>query len=219
VKLYPGARYVVLTRNPLAVWSSVVDSFFDGDFEAAHRHNPILERYVPAVARFLRERRVRLHHLRYEDLVRDPAAEGERLCAFLGVAWEPGLVEYGREGPATVGRGLGDPITVAREQRPTTKSIAKWAQALAGQPQRIAQAGTILAGLLDEDLATWGYSRAALASDLAAIDPAAPRAPRAALTRYALERGLLVLLRRNIHHNAFGKLVRRIRRVCDVLLR
>ncbi len=34
-KLYPKARYVVLTRHPLAVWSSYVDSFFDGDFEAA----------------------------------------------------------------------------------------------------------------------------------------------------------------------------------------
>ena len=37
--------------------------------------------------------------------------------------------------------------------------------------------------------------------------------------RYALERRLLVRLRKNIHHNAFGRLVQRIRFVCDVLLR
>ena len=55
-KLYPNARYIVLTRHPMAVWSSFVESFFDGDHESAHRHQPLLERYVPAIARFLRER-------------------------------------------------------------------------------------------------------------------------------------------------------------------
>ena len=39
------------------------------------------------------------------------------------------------------------------------------------------------------------------------------------LNRYALERRLLLRLRRNIRHNAFGKLVKRLRWACDVLLR
>jgi len=220
-KLYPKARYLVLTRHPMAIWSSYVESFFDGDFEAAHRWNPILERYVPAIARFLRERKVPLHPVRYEDLVRDPETQGQRLCGFLGLPWEPRMVEYGREAAATapVSRGLGDPITVGRETRPTTNSLAKWTQDLAGRPARIAQSQRILASLLDEDLATWGYSRAEIESELAAIDPEAPQPGGAALTRYRLERKLLVQLRRNIHQNAFGRLVRGVRRICDVLLR
>lgn len=218
-KLYPKARYLVLTRNPMAIWSSYVESFFDGDFEAAHRWNPILERYVPAIARFLRAREVPLHPVRYEELVSNPETQGQRLCEFLGLPWEPRMVEYGREAETATSRGLGDPITVARETRPTTKSLAKWAQDLAGRPARIAQAQRILASLADEDLETWGYPRAELERELAAIDPAAPAPASAALTRYRLERKLLVLLRRNIHQNAFGRLVRRVRRVCDVLLR
>jgi hypothetical protein len=220
-RLYPKARYIVLTRHPLAVWSSYVESFFDGDFESAHRLNPLLERYVPAIARFLREGKVAVHHLRYEDLVQDPEAQGRRLCEFLGIAFEPRIVEYGSEPGAApaASSGLGDPITVAREQRPTTKSLAKWSVDLAGQPARVAQARQILARLLDEDLASWGYTRSALEAELAAVDPA-PRAARGGWpSRYALERRLLVTLRRNIHHNAFGRLVRRVRRVCDVLLR
>ena len=71
-RLYPEARYLVLTRHPLAIWSSFVDSFFDGDDAAAHAHNPLLERYVPAIARFLRTARVRVHRVDYEDLVQDP---------------------------------------------------------------------------------------------------------------------------------------------------
>src|SRR5262245_18701720 len=135
VRLYPKARYIVLTRHPLAIWSSQVESFFDGDFEAAHRSSPILQRYVPAIARFLRERPVLLHPVRYEELVSDPAAQGHRLCEFLGLPWDPGIVEYGREAPAAspASRGLGDPITVARETRPTTKSLAKWTLDLAGR--------------------------------------------------------------------------------------
>jgi hypothetical protein len=220
-RLYPKARYLVLTRNPLAIWSSYVESFFDGDFEAAHRFNPILERYVPAIARFLRAREVPLHPVRYEALVSDPGQVGQGICAFLGLEWDPRIVEYGREAkaPAPASRGLGDPITVSRETRPTTRSLAKWTLDLAGRPARIEQAQRILASLLDPDLEAWGYSRAELERELAAIDPAVPPPPAAALTRYRLERKLLVRMRRNIHQNAFGRLVRRVRRVCDVLLR
>ncbi|CAG0995176.1 hypothetical protein MYXO_02639 [Myxococcaceae bacterium] len=220
-KLYPRARYVVLTRHPLAVWSSYVDSFFDGDFEAAHAHNPLLERYVPAVARFLRERPVSLVHVRYEDLVREPAEELSRVCNELSIAFHERMIEYGGEGLArpAAARGLGDPITVAREKRPTTRSLAKWAEALAGHPGRIDQSRRILGALDDADLETWGYRRAEIAAELDALPLDGPRKPAPRLDRYRFERRLLVLLRRNIHHNAFGRLVRRVRNVCDVLLR
>lgn len=222
-KLYPRARYVVLTRQPLAVWSSYVQSFFDGDHEVAHAHNPLLERYVPAIARFLRERPVPLVHVRYEALVRSPDEEMERLCAFLGLPFEPGMIDYGKEERAKVpaAKGLGDPITVAKESRPTTKSVARWAQEMAGDAGKVEQARRLLAALTDEDLATWGYERAAIERDLDGVPTDAAARPRSGMRwdRYALERRLLVRLRRNIHHNAFGRLVRRVRFACDVLLR
>jgi hypothetical protein len=219
-KLYPRARYVVLTRNPLAVWSSYVQSFFDGDHDAALRFNPILERYVPAVARFLREAPVAIHRVRYEDLVAEPEAKMRKLSAFLRLDFEPAMVDYGEAGaPAATARGLGDPITVAREKRPTTHSLARWTEDLAGHPDKIQQAREILARLTDPDLAAWGFARAELLAELAAIPGAAPPRRRARLTRYALERRLLVRLRRNVHHNALGRVLRRVRTACDVLLR
>jgi hypothetical protein len=220
-KLYPSAKYVVLTRHPIAVWSSYVDSFFDGDAAAAHARNPVLERYVPAIGRFLRERRVPLIHVRYEELVREPEKHLREICAFLGIAFEPGMVQYGdAEGPTRpVAAGLGDPVAVDKQKRPTTGSIEKWADALAGDPVRLAQCREIAAHLTDEDLATWGFSGPELRGALARIEPRAGGPGRAQLTRYALERRLLVLLRRGIHTNTLGKLVRRVRTVCDVLLR
>jgi hypothetical protein len=222
-KLYPAARYVVLTRHPLAVWSSYVDSFFDGDGEAAHRQNPLLERYVPAIARFLRERPVALEPVRYEELVREPEATLERLCRFLGLPFEPKMVDYGEaEGaPRPAARGLGDPVTVARETRPTTRSVAKWAETLAASPARRAQADAIVARLLDEDLETWGYPRAALEAELRALPAGGAAARRAPLRRYALERRALVLARRHVQRDTLGlrRLVRAVRAACDVLLR
>ncbi|MEN8161209.1 MAG: sulfotransferase [Myxococcota bacterium] len=220
-KLYPDARYIVLTRHPMAVWSSYVDSFFDGDAAAAYARNPILERYVPAVARFLRERPVPLVHVRYEEIVAEPERVLGELCEFVGLPFEPGMVEYGNaEGPApAAGRGRGDPITVARETRPTTRSVGKWAAQLAQDPTLLTQCREIAERLADDDLAVWGTPGPELRKALAEIVPTGQPAPKPRLTRYALERRLLVALRRNIHENAFGRLVRRVRTVCDVLLR
>ena len=221
-RLYPKARYVVLTRNPLAIWSSYVDSFFDGDFESAYRNNPLVERYVPAVARFLTETSAPHVHVRYEDVVREPASELRRICDCLGIEFEPGMVDYGEQagGQRQDARGLGDPMTVAKEKRPTTASIGKWARALQGAPARIAQSQEILERLTDGDLAAWGYDRNELAAELAAIDPAGSPPPAPRLTRYALERRAMVAGRRLIRSSSFlQRILRGIRSACDVLLR
>ena len=88
-KLYPQARYVVLTRHPAAIWSSYANSFFDGDYVAARKFNPILNRYVPAMARFLREKPVPLVRVGYETLVQRPEEEMRRVFAFLDLPFEP----------------------------------------------------------------------------------------------------------------------------------
>lgn len=221
-RLYPHARYVVLTRHPLAAWSSYVDSFFDGDDRVAHAHNPLLERYVPAIARFLREAPVAIHRVRYEALVREPERHARDLAAFLGVDFEQVMVDYGSDPEARRAstRGLGDPITVARETRATAVGLGKWAGNATGRPERVDLYREILARLLDPDLETWGYRREQIEAELAAIDLGGRPAPRPALTRYTLERKLLVALRRRIRpDNGPGRLVRRLRELCDVLLR
>ncbi len=220
-RLYPNAKFVVLTRHPLAVWSSFVTSFFDGDHEVAHNHNPLMERYVPAIARFLRERPVDLHHVRYEEMVSDPEAHMEKLCAYLEVPFEPGMVNYGDQAGSSKSatRGLGDPMTVAKESRPTTASLAKWARDMSGRPDKVAQCEEILSALLDEDLETWGVTRKEVQAQLSDIDLQGQPQKRPKATRHTLERKLLVTLRRNIHHNVLGKWVKQVRNICDVLLR
>jgi len=218
-KLYPKARYVVLTRHPAAVFSSYANSFFDGDYDAARRFNAILNRYVPAMARLLRERPVPLIQVHYEELVQDPEAVMRRVFEFLGLAFEPGTIEYGQHEHEA--KGLGDPLTVDKHTRPVTASVEKWATELAHAPAKLRVVREMVATLDDTDLETWGFPRASL---FAAVEQAADRDGQPLespplFDRFRLQRKLLVRLRRNIHRNAFGHLVRRTRMLCDVLLR
>jgi hypothetical protein len=218
-KLYPNARYVVLTRHPAAIFSSYANSFFDGDFEAARKFNPILNRYVPAMARFLRERAVPMIQLGYEQLVQQPEAEMRRVFAFLELPFEADVIEYGKHEHES--KGLGDPITVGRQTRPVTDSVEKWATELAADPRKLEIVREMVATIDDVDLEAWGFPRASFFTPVETAARAAgrplPKPP--ALDRFRFQRKLLVLLRRDIQHNALGRVVRRVRFFCDVLLR
>ncbi len=218
-KLYPQARYVVLTRHPAAIWSSYANSFFDGDYVAARKFNPILNRYVPAMARFIRERPVSLVRIGYEALVLDPETEMQRVFEFVGVPFEAGAIDYGKHEHES--KGLGDPLGVKQHSRPVTDSIEKWAYELAADPVKLALVRDMIGTIADEDLETWGFPRAAFFApvEAAARSGARPLPRPPFFDRYRLQRKALVVLRRNIQHNAFGRAVKRLRLVCDVLLR
>jgi hypothetical protein len=216
-KLYPHARYVVLTRHPLAVLSSYVESFFDGDWQVAIAHNPILERYVPALAAMVRDRPVPLVHVRYEELVKDPETHFRRVCEHIGIPFEAAAIAYGESGESF--KGLGDPTGVARHTRPVTTSVSKWAAEIASQPEVLALVTTLLDQLDPADLEALGYPRAKIVEQLAAAKGASVPVKAQGPLRYRLERKALVALRRNIHHNALGRLAKRLRFALDVLLR
>jgi len=216
-KLYPKAHYVVLTRHPLAVLSSWVESFFDGDYRVALDHNPLLARYVPALARMLREQPVPSVHVRYEELVRDPETHFRSVCDHLGIPFEAEAIAYGEKSDAPT--GLGDPTGVARHTRPVTDSVSKWAAEIAARPETLALVSKLVDQLDPADLETLGYPRAEIVEQLEAARGAPVPMKREAPTRYALERKLLVALRRNIHHNRLGRALKRLRFALDVVLR
>jgi len=216
-KLYPSAKYVVLTRHPLAVLSSYAESFFDGDYAIAVGHNPVLQRYVPALARMVREKPVAHVWVKYEELVREPEAHFRRVCEHVGIPFEERAIHYGESGEEF--KGLGDPTGVGRHTRPVTSSVSKWAAEIASSPATLALVSDVLDQLDPADLETLGYPREKIVAQLeAARGSAVPVKPKAPL-RYRLERKALVALRRNIHQNALGRVAKRLRFALDVLLR
>ncbi|MFM7143543.1 MAG: sulfotransferase, partial [Alphaproteobacteria bacterium] len=173
--------------------------------------------YVPAMAAFLRDRPVPCHRVRYEEFVRDPERGFRDLCDALGLPFEAAAIDYGRSGEGF--EGLGDPTGVARHDRPVTSSVARWAAEVASVPATDALVRRVIDELDPADLDELGYPRDEI---LAALDAAkgAPAPERRRIPmRYALERRLLVALRRDIHRNALGRALKKLRFALDVVLR
>ncbi len=214
-KLYPDAKYVVLTRHPLAIFSSFANSFFDGDWKKAHEFNPLVERYVPAIAKMLRDRPVPLCHVQYEAMVEKPEQHLERVFAYMDVENEPEAVNYGER--FTAKKGPGDPITVSQHSRPVTDSLHKWAAELKRDDGKRALAERMLRGVDDADLEQWGWPRAKIFDALEKVGGAPP--PKPVLNAYTLQRKVMLALKKDIHTRPHGAVVKRLRYYCDVLLR
>lgn len=219
-KLYPRARYVVITRHPFAIFSSFAKSFFDNDWAAAHAHNPVLERYIPALASFLRESPVEHVHVSYEALVADPEAHLQAICRHADLTYEPGMVEYGEKKMETA--GLGDPIGVSQHSRPTTGSVAKWALEVKGNAERCDMLTAMMKRISDADLETLGYRREDLWVPLETVDQAEATQQQEAAKkwdRYHLERRALKTLRKVLPGTTAAGALAQVRFYADVLLR
>jgi hypothetical protein len=99
---WPDARFIFLLRHPVAITRSR---------QRAWRHEA--PENLTKVLRFmngLEDARRNLHGLtvRYEDLTADPEGTTQSVCAFLGVDWEPQMLDYGRVDHGQRGPGLGD---------------------------------------------------------------------------------------------------------------
>jgi hypothetical protein len=156
-------------------------------------------------------------HVKYEELVREPEANFRRICDHLGVPFEEKAIAYGESGEDF--KGLGDPTGVARHTRPVTSSVSKWAAEIAAKPDVLALVGRLLDELDPADLETLGYPRDKIVAQLEAAKGAPVPVKRQGPTRYALERRMLVAVRRNIHQNALGRVLKRVRFALDVVLR
>lgn len=219
-RVYPDARYIVLTRHPAATFASYATSFFDGDYATAEAYNPILARYVPALAQFLRAGAAARLHVRYEDLVAEPETWMSRICEHLRIPYDPAIIEYGTAQLSAPREGLGDPIGVQKHARPVTDSVDKWCVDLLQHPERLTAMKRMIGDLLPEDLATLGYPAESLWEPLerARTRPLHPAAPRT-WDRYRLQRVAILRLRRAARHTLFRGALKRVQRVCEDVLR
>ena len=88
---WPDARFIYLLRHPGAIARSRQET---RPQDTPERNARMVLRYGNAIEA------ARAAHpgvtVRYEELTSDPRAATERICTFLGVPWEPTMLEYGR---------------------------------------------------------------------------------------------------------------------------
>lgn len=103
-RCWPDARFVFLLRHPL----SIARSWHEADpvRRPMSRAVPHTLKYMAALERARQS--LPGTTVRYERLTADPAAETRRLCAELGIPWEPGMLSYGRQDHGAFRKGAGD---------------------------------------------------------------------------------------------------------------
>jgi hypothetical protein len=100
---WPKARFIFLLRHPAAI----ADSLYRAT------KNPVMEKSVARVLEYasaLEAARQNLPGLtvKYEAFVADPPAVTAEMCNFLGVAWEPAMLDYGSVDHGRYVNRLGD---------------------------------------------------------------------------------------------------------------
>jgi hypothetical protein len=104
VTCWPDARFIFLMRHP----ASIAASWHEADPVARPREEAV--RHTYQYMRDLQEARSRYDGIdvRYEAMVDDPGAEMRRVCSYLGVGFEPGMIRYGDHDHGDFVKGIGD---------------------------------------------------------------------------------------------------------------
>ena len=150
-RCWPDARFIFLLRHPASAVTSLNASFnaawHSGESGSLRESAAKALRYMTS----LEEARRALpgHTVRYEDLTAEPAARARELCEFLGLPFEPGMLEYGQFGHGRISAGLGDASAKLRSGhiQPATLPPAGLTPGSEGFPDELVQI-----------CAAWGYS-------------------------------------------------------------
>ena len=126
-RLFPGARIVVMRRDPRdVVWSCFRTSFAPSPAFHAFAQLQRAARHYDATMRLLEHCLAHLplsfHIVRYEALVADFDGETRALCDFLGLDWSPELRRFDRTAHA---RGVGT-ASVAQVRRGLYSGAGQW---------------------------------------------------------------------------------------------
>lgn len=90
--LLPGCRFIHLVRDPRDVARSSIGMGWAANTYYGIRHWLKTEGVWASQAHRLAEGQV--HTLRYEDMIADPEAHLDKVCAFMGLSYDPAMMDY-----------------------------------------------------------------------------------------------------------------------------
>jgi hypothetical protein len=156
-RLFPGAKFIFLLRNPLAVLSST-DDYVSGNlkrlFVTDRKHDMLTApRLICEGIQQLGERAAVVH---YEKLVMEPEKTVKNLCEKIGLAFEPDMLTYGGK-VQFEGTTFVDPKSIYKHESPVQDYMDEWTRRLDNvQKAQIAKA--YLATLGEDLVNRLGYS-------------------------------------------------------------
>ena len=171
LRVFPHARFVFLLRNPVAVLSSILETWVNSP--DAERLNHFWYDLMAAPRLILEGIRASGPHgivARYEELTCTPETAVPQLCGNLGIIYYPSMIDYGAV-PANQERwAYGDQGTVYDEIRPVADRSERWRCVLKQSPRWEAWALDYLKALGRGVVGDMGYSHEELCAGLTGPD-------------------------------------------------
>jgi tetratricopeptide (TPR) repeat protein len=156
-RIFPKAKYIFLFRNPMAVMSSILSTWFDKrpqNLRKSLNYHDITKgaNYLVEGIELVGKDGVVVH---YEELVKNPNQIINDICDKIGIRFNKQMVEYGKH-PAPKGR-FGDSSTIHKHSKPVFDYADKWIENLA-RPDLIDFANEYLSLLGSDLIKKMGYS-------------------------------------------------------------
>lgn len=135
IEIFPGAKFIILFRNPLAVLSSILKTWSKDDLTILGDYKDDLIMAPRVMADFITKYPERCFHLKYEDLVEKPDVVTKEICSYLGLEYSVNMLEYANRVPGDW--KFGDPVGIYKASRPTLESLARWKDGFETAQKRI----------------------------------------------------------------------------------
>jgi hypothetical protein len=166
VETFPDATFIVLWRNPLAVVASIIETWGHGSWNLDEDKVDVYTGLTRLVDGYERNAD-RMHAIRYEDLLDDPASVTAGMFAHIGIdPRDDAAVEFA--GVELRGK-MRDPVGVDRYREVSAEPLAKWRSTL-DNPFRKAWCRRYLGIIGARRLAVMGYDIDVLLADLEETD-------------------------------------------------
>ena len=134
-EVFPEAQYILLVRNPLSVFTSILRTWVKSNWLAVSKFTQDLLDAPEQIRDANGDGEEGAILTRYEDLVQHPESEVPKVCDHLQIDFEPAMIRYG--GSEKKKWKFGDPESVYKHESPQTSSLEKWTQPKNAQEWRL----------------------------------------------------------------------------------
>ena len=124
VELFPEAKFIFLVRSPIQVLASVINTWAAGGFRALYRFDNDFQQGPKLLAKSIIDFEEIGYVVKYEDLVNNPEIELISLFAYLGLDYEPEVLQEFAE--VSFEGKFGDPTGPAKYKSISIKSEHAW---------------------------------------------------------------------------------------------
>jgi len=124
IKIFPNAKFIILLRNPLAVFSSILKTWIKGDMLKLYKSFNdlcVAPQKLVEGCRILSDKAIVVH---YEKILQNPKQEIKNLCDKLDLEFNDKMLNYGK---MEVPKGkMGDSIGIIKHSSPSKDNIDNW---------------------------------------------------------------------------------------------